>query len=220
MAASTVRARPARKRRRHLSEAIGLVNLFVPRARSCSCARRAAASRCSNRKTRALRTRPAHDPRRSIQCLRVGDLAAAMQDTGRGLVIGQQTYGKARCRISTRSTVCDGTGSGLRPADRDDRYVLPVTGDSTQNRGVAPDLLLPSAISTDEVGESSRTVRCRGTASGPPISNPKAICRCARRSTTSRSRGATRALPRTRTSSTRHRKSRQSRRFARKSRFR
>jgi carboxyl-terminal processing protease len=31
-----------------------------------------------------------------------------------------------------------------------------VTGDSTQNRGVAPDLLLPSAISPDEVGESSR----------------------------------------------------------------
>jgi carboxyl-terminal processing protease len=31
-----------------------------------------------------------------------------------------------------------------------------VTGDSTQNRGVMPDLALPSAISTDEVGESSR----------------------------------------------------------------
>jgi carboxyl-terminal processing protease len=31
-----------------------------------------------------------------------------------------------------------------------------VTGDSTQNRGVMPDLVLPSAISVDEVGESSR----------------------------------------------------------------
>jgi carboxyl-terminal processing protease len=31
-----------------------------------------------------------------------------------------------------------------------------VTGDSTQNRGVMPDLSLPSAISVDEVGESSR----------------------------------------------------------------
>jgi len=31
-----------------------------------------------------------------------------------------------------------------------------VTGDSTQNRGVLPDLTLPSAISTKEVGESSR----------------------------------------------------------------
>jgi carboxyl-terminal processing protease len=31
-----------------------------------------------------------------------------------------------------------------------------VTGDSTQNRGVQPDIKLPSAISTEEVGESSR----------------------------------------------------------------
>jgi carboxyl-terminal processing protease len=31
-----------------------------------------------------------------------------------------------------------------------------VTGDSTQNRGVQPDLALPSAISAEEVGESSR----------------------------------------------------------------
>ena len=31
-----------------------------------------------------------------------------------------------------------------------------VTGDSTQNRGVMPDMTLPSPISTDEVGESSR----------------------------------------------------------------
>ena len=31
-----------------------------------------------------------------------------------------------------------------------------VTGDSTQNRGVQPDVSLPSPISTEEVGESSR----------------------------------------------------------------
>jgi carboxyl-terminal processing protease len=31
-----------------------------------------------------------------------------------------------------------------------------VTGDSTQNRGVQPDIRLPSAISLEEVGESSR----------------------------------------------------------------
>ncbi len=31
-----------------------------------------------------------------------------------------------------------------------------VTGDSTQNRGVQPDIRLPSAISVEDVGESSR----------------------------------------------------------------
>ena len=31
-----------------------------------------------------------------------------------------------------------------------------VTGDSTQHRGVEPDIALPSAISVEEVGESSR----------------------------------------------------------------
>jgi carboxyl-terminal processing protease len=83
--------------------------------------------------------------------------AAAMQDYGRGLVIGQQTYGK-------------GSVQNLYPLDRyaigqDPGYgqltvtigmYYRVTGDSTQNRGVMPDLALPSAISTDEVGESSR----------------------------------------------------------------
>ncbi len=80
-----------------------------------------------------------------------------MQDYGRGLVIGQQTYGK-------------GSVQNLYPLDRyalgqDPGYgqltvtigmYYRVTGDSTQNRGVMPDLALPSAISTDEVGESSR----------------------------------------------------------------
>jgi carboxyl-terminal processing protease len=83
--------------------------------------------------------------------------AAAIQDYGRGLVIGQQTYGK-------------GTVQNLIPLDRFALGPKPefgqltvtigkfyrVTGDSTQNRGVTPDILLPSLISTDDVGESSR----------------------------------------------------------------
>jgi carboxyl-terminal processing protease len=83
--------------------------------------------------------------------------AAAIQDYGRGLVIGQQTYGK-------------GTVQNLIPLDRFALGPNPaygqltvtigkfyrVTGDSTQNRGVTPDILMPSLISTDEVGESTR----------------------------------------------------------------
>ena len=69
-----------------------------------------------------------------------------MQDYGRGLVIGQETYGK-------------GSVQNLYPLDRyalgqDPGYgqltvtigmYYRVTGDSTQNRGVMPDLTLPSA---------------------------------------------------------------------------
>ncbi|HEX7115919.1 MAG TPA: carboxy terminal-processing peptidase [Steroidobacter sp.] len=83
--------------------------------------------------------------------------AAAIQDYGRGIVVGQQTYGK-------------GSVQNLYPLDR---YALGpdpgfgqltvtigkyyrVTGESTQHRGVQPDISMPSAISTEEVGESTR----------------------------------------------------------------
>ncbi len=83
--------------------------------------------------------------------------AAAIQDYGRGIVIGQQTYGK-------------GTVQNLIPLDRFALGPRPefgqltvtigkfyrVTGESTQNRGVTPDIFMPSLISTDEVGESTR----------------------------------------------------------------
>jgi len=83
--------------------------------------------------------------------------AAAMQDYNRGVIVGQETYGK-------------GSVQNLYPLDRyaigqDPGYgqltvtigmYYRVTGDSTQNRGVQPDIRLPSAISPDEVGESSR----------------------------------------------------------------
>ena len=83
--------------------------------------------------------------------------AAAIQDYGRGLIIGQQTYGK-------------GTVQNLYPLDRWSlgpsagfgqltvtigKYYR-VTGDSVQNRGVMPEIALPSLISTAEVGESTR----------------------------------------------------------------
>jgi carboxyl-terminal processing protease len=84
--------------------------------------------------------------------------AAAIQDYGRGLVIGQQTYGK-------------GTVQNLIPLDRFALGPQPafgqltvtigkfyrVTGESTQNRGVTPDIALPFPISPEEIGESTRT---------------------------------------------------------------
>jgi len=83
--------------------------------------------------------------------------AGAIQDYGRGLIIGQQTYGK-------------GTVQNLYPLERyavgaDNSFgqltvtigkYYRVTGESTQHRGVQPDITLPSAIDTRDVGESTR----------------------------------------------------------------
>jgi len=83
--------------------------------------------------------------------------AAAIQDYGRGVVVGQQTYGK-------------GTVQNLYPLDRyapgaDPRFgqltltigkYYRVTGESTQHRGVIPDITVPSPIDMHMVGESSR----------------------------------------------------------------
>jgi carboxyl-terminal processing protease len=83
---------------------------------------------------------------------------AAIQDYRRGIVIGQQTFGK-------------GTVQNLYPLDQYSRKVQEpglgqltltigkyyrVTGGSTQNKGVMPDISLPSAVDPDQIGESSR----------------------------------------------------------------
>ncbi|MFT3807378.1 carboxy terminal-processing peptidase [Arenimonas sp.] len=82
--------------------------------------------------------------------------SGAIQDYGRGLVIGQQSYGK-------------GTVQNVYPLDRFAANKEPgfgqltittgkfyrITGESTQHRGVEPDLALPSAISTEDIGESA-----------------------------------------------------------------
>jgi len=80
--------------------------------------------------------------------------AGAIQDYHRGVVLGQRTFGK-------------GTVQNLVPLDRwSPRPVngqltvtigkfYRVTGESTQHRGVEPDVTLPSQIDMDEFGESA-----------------------------------------------------------------
>jgi len=84
--------------------------------------------------------------------------AGAIQDYGRGLIVGQQTFGKGFVQ-----TVLQLSRFGVGP-DSDTFGQLTftsgkfyrITGESTQHRGVVPDIALPSAISTEEVGESTR----------------------------------------------------------------
>ncbi|WP_193072844.1 carboxy terminal-processing peptidase [Pseudomonas sp. FME51] len=73
--------------------------------------------------------------------------AGAMQDYGRALVIGEPTFGK-------------GTVQSIQPLNHGElKFTLAkfyrVSGQSTQNRGVVPDITYPSLLDTVEIGESS-----------------------------------------------------------------
>lgn len=75
--------------------------------------------------------------------------AAAMQDYGRGIIVGSATFGK-------------GTVQAVMPLDRKGKKGLitltqakfyRVSGDSTQRHGVTPDLEFPSFIDPEQIGE-------------------------------------------------------------------
>ena len=84
--------------------------------------------------------------------------AGAIQDYQRGLIIGQKSFGK-------------GSVQNLYPLDRYSRYkskkgfgqltltiakYYRITGEGTQNRGVEPDIKLPSFIDADIIGEETK----------------------------------------------------------------
>ncbi len=75
--------------------------------------------------------------------------AAAIQDYGRGVVVGEPTFGK-------------GTVQSVVPLDRDGllgqlkvtiAQFFRVNGEGTQHRGVIPDVLFPTALDSDAQGE-------------------------------------------------------------------
>ena len=81
--------------------------------------------------------------------------AAAIQDYERGIVIGQQTFGKGSVQnLFNLDRFMRGPGYGQLTLTIGKYYR--VTGESTQHRGVSPDIELPSPVDTDVVGESTR----------------------------------------------------------------
>ncbi|MFN3579317.1 MAG: carboxy terminal-processing peptidase [Pseudomonas sp.] len=73
--------------------------------------------------------------------------AGAMQDYGRAVVIGEPTFGK-------------GTVQSIQPLNHGELKLTlakfyRVSGQSTQNRGVIPDIIYPSLLETTEIGESN-----------------------------------------------------------------
>ena len=82
--------------------------------------------------------------------------AGAIKDYGRGIIVGEPTFGKG-----TVQSVID-----LNKYARDNQFTLGrlkitmaqffrINGDSTQHRGVVPDIVFPTAIQSDDQGERS-----------------------------------------------------------------
>lgn len=83
--------------------------------------------------------------------------AGALQDYGRAIIIGQQTYGKGTVQ---NAHPLNYTIFGRKPELGQLNVTIGkyyrITGESTQDRGVTPDIELPSLIDANEVGESTR----------------------------------------------------------------
>jgi len=83
--------------------------------------------------------------------------SGAIQDYERGLVLGEQTYGKGTVQNMIdlgRFVPSAGEKSGQLKLTIAKYYRI--NGSSTQNLGVVPDIPFPSAVTPEEYGESSR----------------------------------------------------------------
>ncbi|MEH6543842.1 MAG: carboxy terminal-processing peptidase [Porticoccaceae bacterium] len=74
--------------------------------------------------------------------------AGVIQDYGRGLVVGSQSFGKGTVQVLTP------LDSGQLKLTESKFYR--VSGESTQHRGVVPDISFPSLYDVEEIGESSQ----------------------------------------------------------------
>ncbi|MDZ7643810.1 MAG: carboxy terminal-processing peptidase [Woeseiaceae bacterium] len=106
--------------------------------------------------------------------------AAAIQDYRRGVIIGQQTFGKGTVQnlYSLDQYVRRQDDEGLGQLTLTIGKYYRVTGKSTQHRGVHPDIELPSPIDTEVIGESVRdtalpwdTIRTTNFRAGDPLEN-------------------------------------------------
>lgn len=82
--------------------------------------------------------------------------AGAIQDYHRGVIIGEQSFGKGTVQnLIGLDRMVRSSDSKLGELKLTLAKFYRVTGSSTQHRGVSPDIALPSAFSAEEFGESS-----------------------------------------------------------------
>ncbi len=84
--------------------------------------------------------------------------AAAIQDYNRGVIIGQRTFGKGTVQnlYSLDQYIKPEGDKGYGQLTMTIGKYYRVTGESTQHRGVEPDISLPSSIDVEQFGESVR----------------------------------------------------------------
>ena len=81
--------------------------------------------------------------------------AAAMQDYGRALIVGEQTFGKGTVQQHRPlGRIYDMFDSPLGSVQYTIAKFYRINGGSTQHKGVIPDILFPTAIDPQEWGES------------------------------------------------------------------
>ena len=138
-----------------LQEAADLAGLFIPRGPMVQL-------RGSDDRISVVRstTTPVYDGPLAVLVDRLSAsaseiFAAAIQDYRRGVVIGNNTYGKgvATQFVDLGDLVPDQDKAGQLMFVTDKFYR--VTGASTQDRGVTPDILLPSLIDPKQFGEET-----------------------------------------------------------------
>ncbi|MGA7721739.1 MAG: carboxy terminal-processing peptidase [Ignavibacteriaceae bacterium] len=83
--------------------------------------------------------------------------AAAIQDYGRGLIIGEQSYGKGTVQnlIDLNRLMQQGAGNKLGQVKLTIAKFYRINGESTQHLGVTPDIKFPASFDSSEIGESS-----------------------------------------------------------------
>jgi len=81
--------------------------------------------------------------------------AAAMQDYGRGIILGENSFGKGTVQQHRAlSKIYDLFDKPLGYVQYTIQKFYRIDGGSTQNKGVAPDIAFPTAVDPSETGES------------------------------------------------------------------
>jgi carboxyl-terminal processing protease len=82
--------------------------------------------------------------------------AAAIQDYGRGLIIGEPTFGKGTVQnLVDLDRFTTGEAPGLGQLKLTVAQFFRVSGGSTQHKGVVPDIAFPVTLDAEDYGESA-----------------------------------------------------------------